>query len=61
MSKLNNVASDIPPVVLVEYSLNHLRGQERALGMEKELFWNPCCEMSTYNICKKIMKKRIKH
>jgi hypothetical protein len=30
MSKLNNVASDIPPVVLVEYSLNHLRGQKRA-------------------------------
>jgi hypothetical protein len=30
MSKLNIVASDISPVVLVEYSLNHLRGQERA-------------------------------
>jgi hypothetical protein len=32
MSKLNNVASDIPPAVLVEYSLNHLRGQQRATG-----------------------------
>jgi hypothetical protein len=31
MSKLNIVASDIPHAVLVEYSLNHLRGQERAL------------------------------
>jgi hypothetical protein len=32
MSKLNNVASDISPAVLVEYSLNHLRGQKRAPG-----------------------------
>jgi hypothetical protein len=35
MSKLNIVASDIPPAVLVEYSLNHLRGQERAPGDAK--------------------------
>jgi hypothetical protein len=35
MSKLNIVASDIPPAVLVEYSLNHLRGQESAPGDAK--------------------------
>jgi hypothetical protein len=36
MSKLNIVANDIPPAVLVEYSLNNLRGQERAPGDAKE-------------------------
>jgi hypothetical protein len=35
MSKLNIVASDIPPAVLIDYSLNHLRGQEKAPGDAK--------------------------
>jgi hypothetical protein len=25
--------------------------------MEKGLAWNPCCKLSTYNICKKSTKK----